>query len=198
MPNFHEGYCTDDNARAFILCNLLEESAIPPQKENLDLLATRYLAFLAAAFHESTGRFRNFMSHERQWLEEFGSEDSHGRALWAVGSGAGRSPNEGHRRLCAQLFERGLPAVITFTSPRAWAFTLLGIHEYERANPAHLETRTIRDLLTEKLVARWHDCADRRLALVRGQHDLRQRASLPGADPQRPLDAPPARRWKSA
>ena len=160
VPNFHEGYCTDDNARAFILCNLLEESAIPPQKENLELLATRYLAFLAAAFHESTGRFRNFMNHERRWLEEFGSEDSHGRALWAVGSGAARSHNEGHRRLSAQLFERGVPAVASFTSPRAWAFALLGSHEYLRVHPEHLETRSLRALLAEKLLGRWHDCAD--------------------------------------
>ena len=99
VPNYHEGYCTDDNARAFILCNLLEDLAMPPPKENLDLLATRYLAFLAAAFHQSSGRFRNFMSHERRWLEEVGSEDSHGRALWAVGAGASRSHNDGHRRL---------------------------------------------------------------------------------------------------
>lgn len=160
VPNFHEGYCTDDNARAFILCNLLEESAIHQSEGNLGLLATRYLAFLAAAFHESTGRFRNFMNHERRWLEEFGSEDSHGRALWAVGSGAARSHNEGHRRLSAQLFERGAPVVASFTSPRAWAFTLLGAHDYLRAHPEHPETRVIRDLLTEKLMARWHACAD--------------------------------------
>jgi glycosyltransferase involved in cell wall biosynthesis len=160
VPNFHEGYCTDDNARAFILCNLIEDSAIPEQKENLDLLATRYLAFLAAAFHESTGRFRNFMNHERRWLEQFGSEDSHGRALWSVGYGSGHASNEGHRRLSSQLFERGLPAVVSFSSPRAWAFTLLGIHEFLTANPAHHEARVIRDLLVGNLLTRWHDCSD--------------------------------------
>ncbi|HEX7260619.1 MAG TPA: glycosyltransferase family 4 protein, partial [Luteolibacter sp.] len=116
VPNFHEGYCTDDNARAFILCNLLEEPGM------LDLHATGYLAFLAAAFDYDIGRFRNFMSHGRQWLEVHGSEDSHCRALWALGVGAGRSHNAGHRQLCVQLFERGLPVVETFTSPRAWAF----------------------------------------------------------------------------
>ncbi len=160
VPNFHEGYCTDDNARAFILCHLLDEAAVPLPKASLDLLATRYLSFLAAAFHGSTGRFRNFMNHERRWLEDFGSEDSHGRALWAVGSGAARSRNEGHRRLSAQLFERGLPAVLSFTSPRSWAFALLGIHEFEKARPRHPENRAVRDELVDKLLARWHDCAD--------------------------------------
>ncbi len=162
VPNFHEGYCTDDNARAFILCHLLDEAAVPVpmQKANLDLLATRFLSFLAAAFHGSTGRFRNFMNHERRWLEDFGSEDSHGRALWSVGSGAARSRNEGHRRLSAQLFERGLPAVASFTSPRSWAFALLGIHEFEKAHPRHPANRAMRDLLVERLLACWHDCSD--------------------------------------
>lgn len=127
VPNHHEGYCTDDNARAFLLCTLLARPPFAGSDPGLELLATRYLAFLAAAYHPSTGRFRNFMNHERRWLEEFGSEDSHGRALWALGHGAAHAPDEGHRRLCATLFERGLPAVAGFTSPRAWAFTLLGM-----------------------------------------------------------------------
>lgn len=159
VPNFHEGYCTDDNARAFILCNLLDDVGSEPSGENLDQLATTYLAFLAAAFDYESGRFRNFMSHGRQWLEKVGSEDSHARALWAAGTGAGRSRNEGHRRLAAQLFERGLGAVEGFTSPRAWAFTLLGIHEYLRLSPMQPGIDTMRELLTGRLVAIWHGCS---------------------------------------
>ncbi len=158
VPNFHEGYCTDDNARAFILCNLLDELGSQPTPSSLDHLATNYLAFLAAALNYETGRFRNFMSHGRQWLEEAGSEDSHGRALWAAGTGAGRSRNEGHRRLSAQLFQRGLGAVAAFTSPRAWTFTLLGIHEYLRQNPddAKTQVKAMRELLTNRLVNLWN------------------------------------------
>lgn len=162
VPNHTEGYCTDDNARAFILCNLLEESSVvlTVSKENLDLLATRYLAFLAGAFNERTGRFRNFMTYDRRWLEEVGSEDSHARALWALGSGVLRSQNEGHRRLATHLFERGLPAVARFTSPRAWAFSLLGLHEFEQARPGHPGVSPVRELLVEKLMTCWHHCAD--------------------------------------
>jgi glycosyltransferase involved in cell wall biosynthesis len=161
VPNFHEGYCTDDNARAFILCNMLEEVSGQPSADSVDQLSSTYLAFLAAALNYGTGRFRNFMLHSRQWLEHAGSEDSQGRALWAVGTGVGRSRNEGHRRLCAQLFRRGLPAVSTFTSPRAWAFTLLGIHEYLRQSPdqSDTEVHAMRECLTSKLVALWKNCA---------------------------------------
>ncbi len=159
VPNFHEGYCTDDNARAFILCNLLDETGGDPPAENLGKLATSYLAFLAAALNNQTGHFRNFMSHGRQWLEHAGSEDSHARALWAVGTGAGRSRNSGHRRLCAQLFELGLTKVGTFSSPRAWAFTLLGIHEYLRGYPTTPAVLDARVLLTGELVRLWKTCA---------------------------------------
>ncbi|MFZ4764363.1 MAG: glycosyltransferase family 4 protein, partial [Roseimicrobium sp.] len=159
VPNFHEGYCTDDNARAFILCNMLDDLGGQAPTENLTPLATSYLAFLAAALDYTSGRFRNFMSHGRQWLEAAGSEDSHARALWAVGSGAGRSRNEGHRRLAAQLFERGLPVVASFTSPRAWGFTLLGIHEYLRHYPGDPKTNAMREALTEQLVTLWNECS---------------------------------------
>lgn len=159
VPNFHEGYCTDDNARAFILCNHLDDLGGLPPSENLDRLATIYLAFLSAAMNRETGRFRNFMSHGRQWLEDSGSEDSHARALWAVGTGAGRSRNEGHRKLCTQIFESKVGVVTSFSSPRAWAFTLLGIHEFLRRDPAHALAAESRAVLTAKLVGLWKGCA---------------------------------------
>ncbi|MEO0018387.1 MAG: hypothetical protein RLZZ522_1670 [Verrucomicrobiota bacterium] len=159
VPNFHEGYCTDDNARALILCHLLEDAAMPQPKQDLDLLATRYLAFLAAAFDRDSGHFRNFMSHSRHWLESRGSEDCHGRALWSVGGGTLRTHNPGHRRLCNELFERGVAASLTFTSPRAWAFTLLGLHDYLEHRPDHAESRHARDELIARLLDRHHHSA---------------------------------------
>jgi glycosyltransferase involved in cell wall biosynthesis len=159
VPNFHEGYCTDDNARAFILCNLLAELGSPKEFGSLDHLKSSSLAFMAAALDYRSGRFRNFMSHGRQWLEDAGSEDSHARALWALGTGVGRSPDAGHRALCTQLFMRGLQAVELFTSPRAWAFTLLGIHEFLRGTQDDAELHRMRAVLTAKLVGLWRACA---------------------------------------
>lgn len=159
VPNFHEGYCTDDNARAFILCNMLDDQGDLPPSKNLGKLSTNYLAFLAAALDYDSGRFRNFMSHGRQWLEDAGSEDSHARALWATGTGASRARNAGHRRLSMQLFEKGIPAMAAFTSPRAWTFSLLGIHEYLRDNPDEPRIHEMRELLTGKLVTLWKNCA---------------------------------------
>ena len=152
VPNFGEGYCTDDNARAFILTLLLQETTSLATQLQFEHLASIYLAFLWHAFDQETCRFRNFMSHQRQWLERAGSEDSHARALWAVGTALGRSKNEGHRNLCALLFQRGLPTVENFTSPRAWAFALLAIQEYLRAFSGDRSANHLREVLTNRLV----------------------------------------------
>lgn len=159
VPNFSEGYCSDDNARAYILCNLLDEIGGAPPSKSLDDLATVYLAFLSDAIRTGNGRFRNFMGRDRNWLAEVGSEDSHARAFWAMGTGVGRSRNEGHRNLCAALLRQAMPVIGEFTSPRAWAFSLLGIHEYLIRFPEDDGMHALRRSLTQKLVAAWKTCA---------------------------------------
>jgi hypothetical protein len=131
LPNYNEGYTTDDNARALITTVLVEQLG-EEWLTGTEELSARYLAFLWHAFNRDKGRFRNFMGYNRNWLEEVGSEDSHGRALWAAGVTIGRS---NHPALCAvasTLFNWGLEKALDLTSPRAWAFTLLGIDEYLR------------------------------------------------------------------
>src|SRR5207249_11401340 len=100
VPNFAEGYCTDDNARAFILTVLLDE--LGEESAPVRALATTYLAFLNHAFDRKTKRFRNFMSFDRKWLEEAGSEDANGRALWALGTCVGRSRRKTFQGLAGQ------------------------------------------------------------------------------------------------
>ncbi len=159
VPNFAEGYCTDDNARAFILTLLLQETTSGVTQQQLEALSSVYLAFLWYAFDQESCLFRNFMSHQRRWLERAGSEDSHSRALWAAGTALGRSQNDGHRNLCALLFQRGLPVVEQFTSPRAWALALLAIHEYLRAFSGDRNANQLREALTDRLSALFQDNA---------------------------------------
>lgn len=132
VPRYDQGYCLDDNARALLLMTLLEEAGSDDPRI-VRTLASRYLAFVSHAFNRQTGRFRNFMSHSRLWQEEQGSEDSHGRALWALGTVVGCSADPGRYSLAGALFHGALPAVSTFSSPRAWAFALLGIEQYLQA-----------------------------------------------------------------
>jgi len=150
VPNFSEGYCTDDNARAFILAVLLGE--LEEDAELVRGVATTSAAFLHHAFDTKTKRFHNHMSFDRRWLDERGSEDSHGRALWALGVGVGRSPFRGFQMMAGQLFARALPALAEFTSPRAWAFGLIGIHEYLRRLSGDSLVNQTREMLTGRLM----------------------------------------------
>src|SRR3546814_3851504 len=86
VPDRAHGYCIDDNARALMLLNSLDPRAFA---EN-DALALRYASFVQHAWNPAIGRFSTFMGYDRHWLEEGGSEDSNGRALWALGHCAGR------------------------------------------------------------------------------------------------------------
>ena len=131
VPRYGEGYCLDDNARALLLMTLIEDSGAGDPK-TVRKLASRYLAFVNHAFDASTGRFHNFMSHSRQWLDAVGSEDSHGRALWALGTVVGLSADPGRHSLAGALFHAALPSVCEFRSPRAWAFALMGVEQYLR------------------------------------------------------------------
>ncbi len=152
VPRYEDGYCLDDNARALLLAALVEESGDAPPSVVREL-ASRYMAFVSHAFNRGTGRFRNFMSYSRQWTEECGSEDSHGRAVWALGSVVGRSRDPGRQTLASQLFHDSLPVVSAFTSPRAWAFTLLGIHEYLRAFDGDMSVQELRMTMASKLMS---------------------------------------------
>jgi glycosyltransferase involved in cell wall biosynthesis len=150
VPDRNHGYCVDDNARALIVTCMY--CALHPDKTILVLLQT-YLSFVHFAFNRENGRFRNFMSYERQWLEAAGSEDAHGRALWALGTAVKYAPNESVRRMAMLLFLDGLGAVEAFTSPRAWSFAILGLHTYLEKYSGDASARRIRTRLARKLFA---------------------------------------------
>jgi glycosyltransferase involved in cell wall biosynthesis len=163
IPNRAEGYTTDDNARALIFTVLLAQSednrADTPSistsgatKGGPEESSFRYLSFLEYAFNPGNGRFRNFLAYDRKWNEAQGSEDSHARALWALGTVLGRSTNQGLRCAAGRLFEFSLPAVMEFRSPRAWAYTLVGIQEYLHAYPGDRDAQKVQSALAQRLL----------------------------------------------
>jgi glycosyltransferase involved in cell wall biosynthesis len=148
VPNYREGYTTDDNARALMVSALLEALGSGEALE----LASRYLAFIWYAFNTDTGRFRNFMDYQRHWLEDGGSDDSHGRALWALGTVLGRSNAPALQSMAGRVFEQALPAILETTSPRAWAFALIGIHEYLQRFAGDRRASQVREDLAGRLL----------------------------------------------
>jgi glycosyltransferase involved in cell wall biosynthesis len=148
VPNYREGYTTDDNARALMVSTLLEEFGSGDAVE----LASRYLAFVWYAFNTETGRFRNFMDYQRRWLEESGSDDCHGRALCALGTVLGRSATPALHSMAGWLFEQALPAIVATTSPRAWAFALIGVNEYLQRFAGDRMASQVREELAGRLL----------------------------------------------
>jgi glycosyltransferase involved in cell wall biosynthesis len=151
VPNYPEGYTTDDNARALIVTTLLEDLGIRAPDGWVDL-PSRYLAFLWYAFDPLTKRFRNCLGYECQWQEPEGSEDSHGRALWGLGTVLGRSKNAGLRGAAGRMFELAVPAAVEFKSPRACAFAVLGLQEYLDSFPGDRAALTASDALANRLL----------------------------------------------
>lgn len=159
IPNYGEGYTTDDNARALIFTVSLAQvmGAKPGNGESaasassIDL-SSRYLSFLEHAFSPADARFKNFLAFDRRWDETEGSEDCHGRALWGLGTVLGRSVDQGLRSAAGRLFEFSLPVAVEFSSPRAWAYTLLGVQEYLHSFPGDRDAQKIRSALSRRLV----------------------------------------------
>jgi glycosyltransferase involved in cell wall biosynthesis len=150
VPDRSHGYCTDDNARALLLASALGKAGETPLP---DTLTSRFAAFLQHAWNPDTRRFRNFMGFDRRWHDDPGSEDCHGRALWALGECAQSDRDRSRRQWAASLFAEALPAVERFCSPRAWSFTLLGLDGYCAAVAQDADARRLRVLLANKLLA---------------------------------------------
>jgi glycosyltransferase involved in cell wall biosynthesis len=153
VPEFSLGYCTDDNARAFLLAQILMRSGRDAQE--IRRLSSTCLAFLNYALDRKAGRFRNFLGFDRRWSGEPGSEDCHGHALWALGYCIGNASPGGTRMLAAELFEESLAAAAKFTSPRAWATSLLGIDEYLCCLGGDRRVSQLREALSGKLLDRF-------------------------------------------
>ncbi len=152
IPNRRHGYCTDDNARALMVaCDYYglrqDESVIP--------LIKTYLAFILDAFNASTGFFRNFMSYDRKWLEERGSDDCHGRALWSLGIAVRYAPTELIRSMALELLEQALHATEAMAFPRGWAFSIIGTYHCLRQIPDHGPTRQVLEVLSGKLLSQF-------------------------------------------
>jgi glycosyltransferase involved in cell wall biosynthesis len=133
VPDRRHGYCIDDNARALILACV--DNSIEP--ETRDRWIAVYAAFVNHAWNPDAGRFRNFMGFDRQWLEECGSNDSNGRAIWALGIAAASAPSIGVQDWARALFGEAIDHLADIDSPRAKAFKILGSVAIQASLPDH-------------------------------------------------------------
>jgi glycosyltransferase involved in cell wall biosynthesis len=149
VPDRAHGYCVDDNARALLLACALNTPGEEPFSESV---TARLAAFVQHAWNPETRRFRNFMSFDRRWLEDSGSEDSHGRTLWALGQCAHSDNSASRRSWAAALFLKAALSAADLRSPRAWAFTLLGLEAFRTTDPLDAMAMELQQQLADRLM----------------------------------------------
>jgi glycosyltransferase involved in cell wall biosynthesis len=150
VPDRSHGYCVDDNARAQLFSSMLANFGETQLSKSV---TARFAAFIQHAWNPDTRRFRNFMSYDRQWLEQQGSEDSHGRTLWALAECARTDTDPSRRKWAEALFKMALPVVEHFSSPRAWAFSLLALDAYCKLAGGDVLGNRLRKLLADRLMS---------------------------------------------
>jgi glycosyltransferase involved in cell wall biosynthesis len=123
IPDRNHGYCLDDNARALML--LARMDGVDPRIR--DRWTSVYGGFVEHAWNEDVSGFRNFMRFDRSWCEDIGSEDSRGRAVWALSVTVRDHPHPQYRDWARHLLERCLPPTERLGSPRTRAFVMLGL-----------------------------------------------------------------------
>ena len=133
VPDRRHGYCIDDNARALILA--CRDCSIDAATR--DRWIAIYAAFVSHAWNPQEGRFRNFMGFDRQWLEDIGSNDSNGRAIWSLGVAASTAPSAGVQDWARFLFGEAIDHLAGIDSPRAKAFKMLGSIAVQSSMPDH-------------------------------------------------------------
>lgn len=163
VPDRSHGYSTDDNARALIAV-LTAQGHTPIRRQyapglHTDEMISRFLAFIEHAYDEKEARFRNRLSFDRQWINEPVSEDTHGRAMWALGETVARASERGHMTVATNTFQRALDACTTLTTLHGIAYALIGIHAYLRRFSGDSHARRVREQLAKTLLDRFRDHA---------------------------------------
>ncbi len=159
VPDPHHGYCIDDNARA-LLAALIHARLFGYDERVFPL--HRYLMFMAYAYNEDAGVFRNFMSYDRRWLEDIGSPDSQARAIWALGAAVAYAPDDDTRDLATELVRKALPGVSSFIDLRSKAFTLIGLNAWLSVYDDDRTATELRDRYANELHGAFlqHACGD--------------------------------------
>ena len=163
------GYCIDDNVRAMLVVSDLLSAAYERSKsarynahttkdiQHLEETLSTYLSFIADAYNETTHRFRNFMSYDRQWLEESGSEDSQARTIWCTAYALNKLRNTRFRGILCELFHKSMDAADSLSSIRSQAFMILGLKEYLAIYPGDSSAKRLLRGLAESIHHRFLD-----------------------------------------
>ncbi|MFO8054929.1 MAG: glycosyltransferase family 4 protein [Bacteroidales bacterium] len=153
IPNLKEGYCLDDNARALLMVLMANRQNKDPMALEFMPIYLSYIRYL----QNQDGYFRNFLSFNRTFLDERGSEDSFGRTIWALGYLIHRAPNESYREFGKDLFDHSVQCFEKLESIRGIANTIIGISYYLRRYPGDEGMLRIMKNMAGKIMQGWEE-----------------------------------------
>jgi hypothetical protein len=148
IPNRKEGYCLDDNSRALILSIIGYKQS---QSDDFKKLITFYLSFIHYMQKED-GKFINFLSYSRNYLEETGSEDAFGRTLMALGYTLTECSSWLAIKTANAIFQKAFRHVYTLISPRGIANSIIGLCKYLKYDYCHTDKKQAISILADKLI----------------------------------------------
>jgi len=157
IPNLKEGYCLDDNARALLMALMAYRQS--KDKEAPELI-TIYLSFIHYLQREN-GNFGNFLSFSRQFLDEYGSEDSFGRTIWALGYLISNAPNDSFKQIGREIYSRSIQYFDKLESLRGISNTIIGIAYYLKDAQEDESQLQLLLSLTSKLVSAYQANKDK-------------------------------------
>lgn len=151
IPNLKEGYCLDDNARALLMVLMTYKRNKHPLALKLSPTYLSYVNYMQT----QDGMFRNFLSFNRNFLDEVGSEDSFGRAIWSLGYLLGNAPNDAYYQTGREIFFDAVPNFTSLKSIRSIANTIVGLCHYLQSNPSDEGMIKILKILSDRLISEY-------------------------------------------
>ncbi len=155
IPERSTGYCLDDNARALMVATWAVFLFKDAQAKELQ---TTYCSFVRYMQRESGG-FANFFSYTRDHLEEEGSDDSNGRAIWALGFLAWKTSSETLRSFSLDMLTKSF-RIIPKLNLRGKAFSALGLVCYLRSFGSDEKTTELLKEITKDILEAYHRNCD--------------------------------------
>lgn len=148
IPNYKHGYCLDDTARCLLLITLAGQVHASEDYKNMAYVYLAYIHFM----QRDCGRFHNFLSFDHQFLDDYGTEDSYGRTVWALGHFVKYTSNIELVSLAEEILRKALPHCVGLKSVRAVSYTLLGLQHYYASNRADDKTLAYIEKLSDYLL----------------------------------------------
>lgn len=155
IPCRKEGYTTDDNARALIASIKHLEHF---EDASVRRLIDTYLCLLLY-MQRADGKMHNFLSYDRRYIDEVGSEECIGNTVWACGYAQDSKLPLDTKLVAKEIFDKALPWTIQSVWPRVKALAIMGLFHYQRAYPADKNISSNIRILGDQLLTQYRQQA---------------------------------------